>query len=82
MVATKSITLHSGFPDQVVEGKNGFLVPEGDYRALAERIVFLIEHPELWGDMGLYGRELMKEKYDKNALITKQIMLYKKIVST
>jgi len=31
-------TRHGGLPEQVIDGENGFVVDEGDYQALAERI--------------------------------------------
>ena len=38
-------TRHSGLPDQVIDGKNGFLVDEGDFTSLAERIIYFMDHP-------------------------------------
>ena len=40
-------TRHSGLPEQVIDGTNGFLVAEGDYVALAERILTIADHPDL-----------------------------------
>ncbi|MFH1744852.1 MAG: glycosyltransferase [bacterium] len=77
VIATK----HSGFPDQIEDGRNGFLVEEGDYDALAEKILFYMDHTELWGNFGVYGRKLMEEKYDCKKLIEKQIDYYYKILS-
>ena len=37
-------TRHSGLPEQVVDGVNGFVVEEGDWRALGERLVHLATH--------------------------------------
>lgn len=73
-------TRHSGFPDQVVDGENGFLVNEGDYRALAERVVYFMEHPELWSRMSRAARVHVKKNYDSSVLIKKQIELYKKFL--
>ncbi|WP_143810198.1 glycosyltransferase, partial [Oenococcus oeni] len=30
----------------VVDGENGYIVPNGDYHALAEKIIFLFKHPD------------------------------------
>jgi len=46
-------TRHVGIPDAIRDGETGFLVPEGDYRAAAEKIVYLIEHPERVREMSL-----------------------------
>lgn len=75
-------TYHSAFSDQVKEGKNGFLVPEGDYEALAERILYIMDHPELWPEFGKFGRELVLRQYDSAALIEKQIEIYKEILNS
>jgi len=77
VIATK----HSGFPDQVKEGKNGFLVEEGDYKALAEKILYYMDHPEIWPDFGRFGRVLMLKQYDSGSLIKKQIELYEIIIN-
>lgn len=74
-------TNHSGLPDQVLEGKNGAVVPEGDFRALADRIVFLMEHPELWPKFGEFGRDHVAEHYDSRILIPRQIQYYRELVS-
>lgn len=74
-------TRHSGFSDQIKEGKNGFLVEEGDWQALAEKILYLMDHPELWPEFGRFGRAHVLEHYDSEKLINKQIDFYYKILS-
>ena len=74
-------TRHSGLPEQVQDGENGFLVPEGDYVALAERIIYMIEHPEVWGDFGRRAREIVTEKFNSDILIEKQIEIYQEILN-
>jgi len=77
VIATK----HSGLPDQVKEGKNGFLVDEGDYKALADKILYYMDHPELWPEFGRFGREWVMKNYNSKILIERQIDYYKKIKS-
>ena len=74
-------TRHSGLPEQVLDGKNGAVVPESDPNALAERIVFLIEHPELWPEFGRFARAHAKENYDSRRLIRRQIHYYTDLTS-
>ncbi|MEA3492542.1 MAG: glycosyltransferase family 4 protein [Campylobacterota bacterium] len=57
-------TIHSGIPEQVIDGKTGFLVQECDYEEMGERIIDLIENPELTEKMGKAGREHIKELND------------------
>jgi colanic acid/amylovoran biosynthesis glycosyltransferase len=69
-------TRHSGLPEQVIDGKNGAVVEEGDSDALAERLVYLIEHPEIWPAYGRFARERALENYDSKKLICRQIQHY------
>lgn len=77
VIATK----HSGFPDQVIEGKNGWLVPEGDFEALADKIQFFVEHGKLWPALSRYARQHVLNNYDSTALIGEQLELYKEIIA-
>ncbi len=74
-------TRHSGLPEQVIDGENGFLVDEGDYQALAERILELLEHPELIRAFGEQGRRHVAERYDAAALAERQIQAYRELCS-
>ncbi|MGE5619849.1 MAG: glycosyltransferase family 4 protein [Sphingomonadaceae bacterium] len=59
----------SGADEVVVEGETGHLVPVRDPSALADRILRLLDDPERARQMGLRGRELNCERYDrKNSL--------------
>jgi len=73
-------TRHSGLPEQVIDGKNGFLVAEGDYKALAERILYMIEHPELWAGFGQFGRKHVEKNFNLKTLMNKQVELYHKVI--
>lgn len=74
-------TRHSGLPDQVKDGFNGFLVDEGDYVALAEKILYLIEHSSLLAEFGRNGRRHVEEKYNSKFIIEKQINIYKEVIN-
>lgn len=73
-------TRHSGLPDQVKDGKNGYLVDEGDYQALAEKILYYFDHSEMWPNFSRYGREHVEKNYNSAILMEKQINFYKKIL--
>ena len=73
-------TRHSGLPEQVVDGKNGFVVEEGDFRALAEKILFLMDHAELWPEFSRFSRAHAAEHYDLKKLIERQIEYYTALV--
>lgn len=72
-------TNHGAFSEQIIEGKNGFMVVEGDYRALADKILYMMEHPESWPKMGLFGREHVSKNFDLDTLMKKQMGIYKDI---
>jgi colanic acid/amylovoran biosynthesis glycosyltransferase len=69
-------TLHSGIPEVVLDGKSGFLVPERDVDALSSKLEYLIQHPELWPEMGRCGRKFVEEKYDIKMLNSKLVRIY------
>lgn len=50
-------TYHSGIPEQVIDGKTGFLVREFDYETMAERMIKLLSSADLAEAMGKAGRE-------------------------
>lgn len=61
-------TWHSGIPELVRDGECGFLVPEKDANALAERIGYLIEHRELWPRFGQNGRDVVEREFNIDRL--------------
>jgi len=57
-------TYHDDIPQVVVAGKSAFLVEERDVDGLAEKIGFLVENPQIRGEMGSEGRKHVEEKHD------------------
>lgn len=70
-------TRHGAFPDSVIDGKTGFLVPEKEIDALAERIEVLIQNSAEWPKIGSNGRQFVKVSFDAKKLIRKQILAYR-----
>jgi len=73
-------TQHSAFPESVLDGQSGYLVPERDVDALAEKLTYLIEHPETWPDMGRKGREFVEKKFDIKILNQKLVQIYQQML--
>jgi len=73
-------TLHNGIPEGVIDGKTSFLVPERDVDALAERLEYLIQHSEIWPEMGYAGRKFVEEHYNVNRLNEKLVRIYHKLL--
>jgi colanic acid/amylovoran biosynthesis glycosyltransferase len=53
-----------GIPEIVVDGETGFLVPERDWRALANSIGLLLHDERLRKRFGIAGRERMRREFD------------------
>ncbi|MFK3915838.1 glycosyltransferase family 4 protein [Psychrobacter sp. NPDC078501] len=53
-----------GCRETVVDGVNGFLVEKWNPKALAEKMIYFIEHPERIKEMGDESYKLAQEKFD------------------
>jgi colanic acid/amylovoran biosynthesis glycosyltransferase len=73
-------TLHSGIPEAVLNGESGFLVHERDVDALAEKLDYLIEHPQLRPEMGRKGRKYVEEHYDLDKLNDRLVEIYRRLL--
>jgi colanic acid/amylovoran biosynthesis glycosyltransferase len=71
-------TFHSGIPEIVTDQVSGFLVQERDADALADRLTFLVQHPEMWPAMGRMGRLHMEASFDITKLNVELAKLYEK----
>ncbi len=56
-------TNEGGIPDIVIDGVNGFLVPQQNSLALADKLEILIKNPILRYKMGFEGRKIYEEKF-------------------
>jgi len=74
-------TVHSGIPELVEDGVSGFLVPERDVEALADRLACLLDHPELWPEMGRAGRTRVEAEYDIRKLNDQLLAHYRGLAS-
>jgi len=61
-------TIHSGIPEVVEDGITGYLAPERDVEALADRIEKLIYNSNLRRKMGKKGRRKIEKEFDINVL--------------
>jgi colanic acid/amylovoran biosynthesis glycosyltransferase len=61
-------TFHAGIPELVQDGISGFLVPERDSGALADKLEHLVEHQEKWTEMGREGRNFIEHNHDIDRL--------------
>ena len=75
-------TVHSGIPELIENGVSGFLVPERDVDALAEKLNYLVENPDIWRNMGAAGRGFVEEYYNIDKLNDKLVEIYTSSMST
>ncbi|MGC9529198.1 MAG: glycosyltransferase [Candidatus Bipolaricaulaceae bacterium] len=52
-----------GIPLQVLDGVTGYLVKPGDYAAAAERVVRILQDPELRGELGQQGKDHVRKHF-------------------
>lgn len=52
-----------GCKETVVDGYNGFIIPRGDDVTMAEKCIYMIEHPEETMRMGENSRRLAEERF-------------------
>lgn len=66
--------------DMVVDGVNGFIVPEGDYKLLAERIRYLLHHPRERQEMGQNNLRKFNEEYSLQVNIQRISEIYRSLL--
>ena len=64
----------------LADGKSGFLVPRGDFEAMAERLDHLIKHPEVWVDMGRVGRKAVEARFHVGRLNKRLVHIYQELL--
>lgn len=74
-------TQHSGIPELVQDGISGFLVRERDVDALTEKLGYLIDHPEVWSEMGQAGRAYVEEHYNLDKLNDQLVETYQRLLN-
>jgi colanic acid/amylovoran biosynthesis glycosyltransferase len=69
-----------GIPESVLDGDSGYLVGQRDVDALSKKLAHLIEHPELWPEMGRKGRALVEGKFDADSLHEQLVGIYQGVL--
>jgi colanic acid/amylovoran biosynthesis glycosyltransferase len=72
-------TNHNGFPDSIVNGQTGFLVPERDADALSLKLAELIGQPDLWCSIGKKGRAFVEAEFDLGKRNDALVELYRDV---
>lgn len=70
-----------GCREVVCDGRNGFLIPLGDYVGLANALKKLIVNRELRLSMGRYGRELAEKYFADEVVIADTLRVYAELMA-
>ena len=69
-------------PEIVEHGKSGFLVDKEDEEGFVKSLLLLAGQPNVRQEMGLYGREFVRNRFSKEQLIHRAEELYLQLVSS
>lgn len=70
-----------GLPECIIHRKTGLLIDREDSQQLADAISFLLEHPKLAIQYGLYARKRVEEVFSVTSFLDAYDRLYKKLTS-
>jgi glycosyltransferase involved in cell wall biosynthesis len=70
-----------GIPEMIEDGKNGFLVEPANSKALADRILYYLEHPATASEMGLLARKNIENNFDWRLIVKKVVKVYDEALS-
>jgi glycosyltransferase involved in cell wall biosynthesis len=70
-----------GIPEIIKDGKTGFLFSPGNSQELAEAIVRLLNNPVFGEDLGANGRRLVEAQFSFEAVGSRCLEIYKKVLS-
>lgn len=70
-----------GIPDIITDGVNGFLVPEQDSGAIAEKIVILLSDTKLAEQFRQAGYETVRERYSWDEISRQFSAIYSHVIS-
>lgn len=75
------IASRGGGTDEVIDGKNGFLVDAFSAEQLEEKIVYLMNHPKETGEMGKYARTYAVEHFNLANMTKEYNRLYDDVLN-
>ncbi len=66
----------------IEDGKNGLIVPPSDSRALADRIIELLDNPEKTRRIAIAGQNLVEDKFTTERMVAEHVDLYNDVATT
>jgi glycosyltransferase involved in cell wall biosynthesis len=70
-----------GASEAIVEGETGHLVKAGDDRAMAERLISLLQDSDRRRAMGLKARRLVEQRFSRESRLANTSALYQKFLN-
>jgi len=74
-------TAHAGNPELVESGVSGYLVSEKNVQEISDKIVYLIEHPDIWLPMEIAARKVIEERFETKKTVEKLEGLFYQLLS-
>ncbi|MDD3792710.1 MAG: glycosyltransferase family 4 protein [Candidatus Bathyarchaeota archaeon] len=74
-------TTVGGIPETIDNGRNGFLVEPFNERQFADRILYLLEHPQEASNMGSLARKTVEDRFDWRIVVKDAIKVYEQALS-
>ncbi len=71
-----------GPSDIVIDGETGFLVTPGDIKAMAEKIIFLLDNPQSAKELGEKGKQRVESYFNIKKTVKKIEELYDEVLKT
>ncbi len=76
-------TRNVGSNEIIKEGEFGYLVEQENVKELAEKMIYLIEHPDVIASFGKKARQEVEKKYDwEKVIIPKYLKVYSEVINT
>jgi L-malate glycosyltransferase len=74
-------TTIGGIVEQIADGKTGFLIPPQDVNALAEKMQYLLDRPELVDEFARNGRKRYEEYFALDRMLIQTEDLYSQLLN-
>ncbi len=69
-----------GVSEVVINGKTGFIVPQGDQHAFVQKIECLIKDTELREHMGIFGQRAASKIYNEETMVAEKLSVYSELL--
>ena len=75
------VTTTGGSPELVKDGESGFIIETHDANALADKIKFFIENPNLAKEMGIKAQQFMHQEFSLAQTVEKHLQFFTTVIN-